>query len=208
MAKERYCMPDPTVAMTNEVIQREVPYGSRVIDLGCGDGRLLQDLQTDHGCRIQGVEIDPHAFRSSLGRGVPVINANLDEGLPHIPDDTFDVAVLSQTLHQVRTPSLLLNEMLRVARKAIVVVPNFGHWRVRLQVLWYGSAPVTSSLPYQWYDTPNLHVSSMHDFRTLCKEQSIQILKKLPIIKGHAVNHAWIPNLRAESAMYVIHRTE
>ena len=208
MAKERYCMPDPTVAMTNEVIQREVPYGSRVIDLGCGDGHLLAQLQSQHACRIQGVEIDPLAFRNSLNRGVPVIHADLDTGLPHIPDDTFDVAVLSQTLHQVRTPSLVLNEMLRVANKAIVVVPNFGHWRVRLQVLWYGSAPVTTSLPYEWYDTPNLHFSSMHDFRELCKSQHIRILKELPIIKGHAVNHAWIPNLRADSAMYVLLRAE
>ena len=194
--------------MTNEVIQREVPHGSRVIDLGCGDGQLLEALQSLHDCRIQGVELNAVAFRNCLSRGVPVIHANLDEGLPHIPDDSFDVAILSQTLHQVRTPSLVLDEMLRVAKKAIVVIPNFGHWRVRLQVLWYGSAPVTESLPYEWYDTPNLHFSSLYDFRTLCSSQRIRILKELPIIKSRAVNHAWIPNLRAESAMYVLLRGE
>lgn len=208
MSKERYCMPDPTFAMTDEVIRREVPAGSRVIDLGCGDGRLLNQLRAKLGCQVQGIEIDHQAFIKTLERGISVIQTNLDEGIPSIPDDSFDVAVLSQTLQQVRRPRLVLNEMMRVAKRALVMVPNFAHWRVRLQVVLQGRAPITDSLPYEWYNSPNLHFMSMHDVRDLCKQESIHILKELPIIKGRAVDRAWGANLRAESAFYVLERED
>ncbi len=206
MSKVRYCMPDSTSAMTDEVIEREVAAGSRVIDLGCGDGRLLNQLQVSLGCKVQGIEIDHQAFLNTMARGISVIRTNLDEGIPDIPDDSFDVAVLSQTLQQVRRPRFLLNEMMRVAKRALVLVPNFAHWRVRLQVVLQGRAPITDSLPYEWYNTPNLHLMSMFDVRDLCQQEGIQILKELPIINGRAVDRAWAPNLRAESAFYVLGR--
>ncbi|MFQ5730422.1 MAG: methionine biosynthesis protein MetW [Planctomycetaceae bacterium] len=199
-------MPDPTVVLTDELIMREIAVGSRVIDLGCGDGRLLSAMREKHGCSVLGVELDRNAILAALARGVPVIQGDLDRGLSEIPDDSFDFAVLSQTLQQVRLPKDVLNEMLRIARKALVVVPNFGHWRVRLQIVRYGRAPVTEALPYDWYDSPNLHFMTMHDFRELVADLGFRIVRELPIIKGRAKDRAWAANLRADSALYVLQR--
>ncbi|MGE3314506.1 MAG: methionine biosynthesis protein MetW, partial [Planctomycetaceae bacterium] len=155
---------------------------------------------------VQGVELDLNGIIGSIARGVPVIQSDLDHGLPEFPDDAFDFAVLSQTLQQVRQPKSLLIEMLRVARKALVVVPNFGFWRARLWLLLYGRAPVTQSLPFAWYDTPNLHFMSLLDFRDLIDALNVRVERVLPIIKNRAVDRAWAANLRAESALYVIER--
>ena len=206
MAQKRYRMPDPTAVLTDEIIGQHISPGSRVIDLGCGDGRLLALLRDDHGCRVLGIEINPRRIVRAIERGVPVVHADLDEGLPDIPDDSFDCAVLSMTLQQVRHPKAVLAEMMRIARQALVVVPNFGHWRVRLQVVRHGRAPVTETFPYEWYNTPNLHFMSMYDFRDLAGTMKLHILKELPIIKGRAVNRAWAANLRADSALYVLER--
>ena len=206
MAKHRYCLPDSTEALTDEIIREQIEPGSRVIDLGCGDGRLLSMLRDEHACTVQGVELDRQHIVATITRGVPVIHADLDQGLPEFPEDSFDFAVLSSTLQQVRHPQEVLKEMLRIARRALVVVPNFGHWRVRLQVALHGRAPVTSELPYEWYNTPNLHFLSMHDFRDIAEKLNVRILKELPIIGGRAVNRAWAANLRAASALYVIER--
>jgi methionine biosynthesis protein MetW len=203
---KRYCLPDSTEALTDEIIREHIEPGSRVIDLGCGDGRLLSMLRDEHSCTVQGVELDRKGVIGAVSRGVPVIHSDLDEGLPEFPEDSFDFAVLSSTLQQVLHPQKVLREMLRVARRALVVVPNFGHWRVRLQVVLHGRAPVTSELPYEWYNTPNLHFLSMHDFRDMLETMNVRILKELPIIGGRAVNRAWAANLRAASALYVIER--
>jgi methionine biosynthesis protein MetW len=204
MAK-RYCIPDPAAAVTDEVIIAQIDPGSRVIDLGCGDGRLLAKLRDTHRCSITlGVEVDFSSILGAVERGVSVLRADLDQGLPDVPDDAFDYAVLSQTLQQVRRPKNLLVEMLRVARRALVVVPNFGNWKVRRQILAQGRAPVTEALPYAWYDTPNLHFMSMHDFRDLAGQLGIRIVKELPIIGNRAVDRAWAANLRADSAFYVL----
>jgi methionine biosynthesis protein MetW len=208
IAATRYCMPDPTSALTDKEIMRHIPQGSRVLDLGCGDGRLLESLRDFHRCRVEGIEVDQRQIVSCIGRGVPVIQGDLDHGLPEFPDDSFDYAVLSQTLQQVKFPQRVLEEILRVARRALVVVPNFGYWRGRLQHLLSGRAPVTQSLPYEWYNTPNLHFMSMHDFRDLVERLGIRVIKELPIIKGHAVDRAWAANLRAESVLYMLERPE
>lgn len=208
MPRQRYCIPDPGAALTDRVIHAHIDAGSRVIDLGCGDGRLLALLRDRHGCSVQGVELDVERMIAAVSRGVPVIQADLDEGLQDVPDGSFDFAVLSQTLQQVRRPQHVLQEMLRVARRALVVVPNFGHWRVRMQLVLQGRAPVTSALPYEWYDTPNLHVMSMHDVRDLAAQLGFRIVKELPIIGGRAVDRAWAANLRAASALYVLERLE
>jgi methionine biosynthesis protein MetW len=206
MGKHRYCLPNSTEAVTDEIIREHIQPGSRVLDLGCGDGRLLAMLRDDHACTVQGVELDRDHAVATISRGVPVIHADLDRGLPEFPDNSFDFAVLSSTLQQVRHPREVLQQMLRIARRALVVVPNFGHWRVRLQVVLHGRAPVTSELPYEWYNTPNLHFLSMHDFRDVAETLNVRILKELPIIGGRAVNRAWAANLRAASALYVIER--
>jgi methionine biosynthesis protein MetW len=202
----RYCMPDPLATLTDETILAQIPSRSRVLDLGCGDGRLLARLRDEHGASIQGIELDVREIHAAMARGVPVIHADLDKGIPDFPDRSFDVAVLSQTLQQVRHPRLILDEMLRVAARALVVVPNFGHWKVRLQLLRHGRAPVTSSLPYEWYETPNLHFMSMRDFRDLVDVVNARIVKELPLINGRAIEQAWLANLRADSALYVLER--
>ena len=201
-------MPDPFAVLTDEIIQAQISPGSRVLDLGCGDGRLLQTLRDSHQCKVQGIELDLHELTLAMNRGIPVIQGDLDRGLPIFPDDAFDFAVLSQTLQQVRQPRIIVQEMLRVARRALVVVPNFAHWRVRWKVGLHGRAPVTSQLPYEWYDTPNLHFMSMHDFRDLADLLRAEVIKELPIIRGRAVEGAWWANLRADSALYVLQKTE
>lgn len=208
MPAKRLYMPDPLAAVTDDVIMEHVARGSRVIDLGCGNGRLLDRLRTDHECSVQGVELDFNEFTAGLARGLPMVRADLNASLATIPSRSFDVAVLSQTLQQVRSPLEVLKEMLRVAQQALVVVPNFGHWKVRWQVASGGRAPVTDSLPYEWYESPNVHFLTMIDFRDLARRGNFKIVKELPIIGERAVNRAWLANLRAHSALYVLERIE
>jgi len=208
MAAKRYCMPDPTAVLTDQIITDQIDAGSRVIDLGCGDGHLLRHLRDQHECSILGVELNMDRMHAAIGLGVPVLHADLDAGLEEIPDDAFDVAILSQTLQQVRHPNAVLLEMLRISQRALVVVPNFGNWKVRRQVVLYGRAPVTEALPYEWYNTPNLHFMSIHDFRDLVGRLNIRIVKELQIIGNRAVDHAWAANLRADSVLYVLERTQ
>jgi methionine biosynthesis protein MetW len=203
----RYCIPDPTTALIDRLIMTQIPRGGRILDLGCGDGRLLCRLRDELGCSILGIELDHHEVVEAICKGVPVLQGDLDEGLKEIPDQSFDFAVLSQTLQQVLHPRNLLQQMLRVAQRALIVVPNFGHWRVRVQLLLYGRAPITSSLPYDWYNTPNIHLLSMRDFRDLIDRMNVRIVSEVPIIRGRAVPSAWAANLRADSALYVLEQT-
>lgn len=202
----RYQMPDPSIQLTDELIMQHIDRGSRVIDLGCGDGRLMQRLHSEMNCEVMGVEMAQSNVVAVIERGLPAIAADLNEGLVGIPTDSFDFAVLSQTLQQVRHPKRLLLEMLRVARRALVVVPNFGHWRVRMEVLRRGRTPITQTLPYEWYETPNLHFMSMRDFRDLMAGIGLRIVKESPIIKGRSVDQLWGANLRADSAFYLLER--
>lgn len=202
----RYQMPDPSIQLTDELIMHHIDRNSRVIDLGCGDGRLMQRLHDEMGCEVMGVEVEQANIVAIIQRGLPAIAADLNEGLVDIPNDSFDFAVLSQTLQQVRNPKLLLLEMLRVAHRALVVVPNFGHWRVRMEVLRRGRTPITQALPYEWYETPNVHFMSMRDFRDLMDGIGLRIVKESPIIKGRSVDQLWGANLRADSAFYLLER--
>lgn len=207
MNVKRYCYIDPEAAIIDRLLMDQIEPGSRVLDLGCGDGRLLCRLRDESGCSILGIELDHQQVVAAICKGVPVIQSDLDEGLQEIPDQSFDYAVLSQTLQQVLKPKELLQQMLRVARKTLVVVPNFGHWRVRLQLLLTGRAPVTNSLPYDWYNTPNLHLLSMLDFRDLIARMRIRIVREIPIIRGRPVPRARAANWRAESALFVLEQS-
>ncbi|MEZ6045307.1 MAG: methionine biosynthesis protein MetW [Planctomycetaceae bacterium] len=203
--ERRYCMTSPELALTDEIIIKHIEPNSRVIDLGCGDGRLLAKLRKQSNCSVMGIELEEKGILETISNGVPVIQANLDHGIPEISSASFDWAVMSQTLQQVRHPKFALQEMIRIAHRMIVVVPNFGFWRVRLQVLWQGRAPVTETLPYSWYNTPNLHLMSISDFRYLTVGQlNCRIVKEIPIINGKAVERAWASNLRAESVVYIL----
>lgn len=205
-APRRYQIPDPSVQLTDELIMQHIDPRSRVIDLGCGDGRLMQRLQQELHCLVQGVDVEHENIFAVISRGLPAIEADLNEGLAYVPDGAFDFAVLSQTLQQVRDPKRLLTEMLRVARRALVVVPNFGHWRVRYEVLRRGRTPITTTLPYEWHETPNVHFMSMRDFRELMDSIGLRIVKESPIIRGWAYDQLLAANLRADSAFYLLER--
>lgn len=199
-------MRDPRQDLTDELIVSRIPFGSRVLDLGCGDGRLLELLHKTHGASVQGIDVDVDSISAALGRGVPVIQADLDRGLTSFPDQSFDFAILSQTLQQVLQPRVILQEMLRVARQALVVVPNFGYWRNRLQILLNGRAPVTAALPYEWYDTPNLHFMTLNDFRDLVEIVGARIVEEQPMVAGRALRNLWLANLRADTGLYRLER--
>ena len=207
MSATRFSMPGPDISLIDELLLEHVDDGSRVIDLGCGDGRLLERLRSERGCRVLGVELGEAEVTAVIGRGLPVIRGDLDQGLGNIPTDSFDTAVLSQTLQQVQRPTTVLREMFRVAQRALVVVPKYGHRRVRLKGTPQGRAPVTDSLPYEWYDTPNLHVCSMHDIRDLVEQLGMRVVREIPIIGGRPAERAWWANLRANSALYVLERS-
>jgi len=208
MCAKRIHMPDPTSALTDELLMAQIPRGSRVVDLGCGDGRLLQRIRDDHACSVLGVEVDMGQMVHSIERGIPVLKSDLDHGLQLIPDEAFDFAVLSQTLQQVHRPLALFDEIFRIARSALVVVPNFGHWRVRLQVALSGRAPVTDALPYEWFESPNVHFLTMLDFRDLARRGNFRVVRELPVIGDRAVDRAWLANLRAHSALFVLERAQ
>jgi methionine biosynthesis protein MetW len=208
MCAKRIHMPDPTSALTDELLMAQIPRGSRVVDLGCGDGRLLQRIRDDHACSVLGVEVDMGQMVHAIERGIPVLKSDLDHGLQLIPDEAFDFAVLSQTLQQVHRPLALFDEIFRIARSALVVVPNFGHWRVRLQVALSGRAPVTDALPYEWFESPNVHFLTMLDFRDLARRGNFRVVRELPVIGDRAVDRAWLANLRAHSALFVLERAQ
>lgn len=206
MCAKRIHLPDPRAAVTDELILGLVERGSRVVDLGCGSASLLARLRDEHACDVLGVERDEDSFAAALGRGVPIIHADLNLGLRDLPAQSFDYAVLIQTLQQITRPMELLHDIFRVAQRALVVVPNFAHWKIRLQVTLQGRAPVTDCLPYEWYESPNVHFLSMLDFRELAARGNFRIVREIPIIGERAVDKALFANFRAHSALYVLER--
>lgn len=185
-----------------------VPEGSRVLDLGCGDGALLAYLRDHRGCTVRGVELSTAGVTACVARGLSVIQADLDEGLRDIRNDAFDIVVVSQTLQEVRNLRQLVAEIMRVGRRAIVSYPNFGHLAARLRLGLQGRMPVSETLPYQWYDTPNLHFTTMSDFRVLCEQAGMTVEREigLRLRHGRAERVSWAPNLRAELAVAVLAR--
>ncbi|MBL7646429.1 MAG: homoserine O-acetyltransferase [Candidatus Hydrogenedentes bacterium] len=201
----------PTAAMENiyeghrvdyEMIVNLVESGSRVLDIGCGDGELLCKLIAKKNVQAVGLEVAQGSVVSCIRRGISVIQADIDKGLSALPDQSFDYIILSMTLQVIRKPDLALKEMLRVGKKCIVSFPNFGHWRVRWMTFFEGRAPVTRNLPYAWYQTPNRHVLAIDDFRQLCSDLNAQIEREIPLY-SEGVARFW-PNLFAEEALYVI----
>ena len=207
-SSSRYQVKDPSVQLVDDLIMSHIDRGSRVIDLGCGDGRLMERLKLELRCHVLGIDVELENVTQVLGRGLPVVATDLSKGLADVPTDTFDFAVLSQTLQQVQNPKQLLKEMLRVAKRGLVVVPNFGHWRVRFEVLRRGRTPMTETLPYEWHESPNLHFMSMRDFRDLMEQMGLRIVKERPIIRGRSVDKAWGANFRADSAFYLLERSD
>lgn len=179
-----------------------VEQGSRVLDIGCGDGELLCRLIAQKDVHGVAMEKAQGNIVTCVRRGLPVIQADIDKGLLELPDQSFDYVILSMTLQILKQPDFVLREMLRVGRKCIVSFPNFGHWRVRRDAFFDGRAPVTRNLPYSWYDTPNRHVLTIKDFREFCAAKDVVIEKEIPLYAEGQVH--LLPNLFAEEALYVL----
>jgi len=184
---------------TQRLIAQLVPEGARVLDLGCGDGGLLDLLQRERGCSGYGVEIADSNVLHCVKRGVDVIQLNLDEGLAMFDDASFDVVLQIDTLQHLRNAETMLRETARVGRIGIVAFPNFAHWPNRLSVA-RGRMPVTRRLPYQWYDTPNIRVGTFKDFESLAHKNHLTVLDAFGLQEGREVR--WMPNARAGTAVF------
>ena len=186
-----------------QIIGELVPPGSRVLDLGCGDGELLAYLQAQRGCSGYGIEIDDANVLACAKRGVDVIQLNLEEGLAIFDDKSFDIVLQLETLQHLRNTEKMLRETARVGRTGIVSFPNFAHWPNRLRVA-TGRMPVTKALPYEWYDTPNIRVGTYADFEVLARKDGLRILDAFGIQDGEVVRQ-W-PNLLASVAVFKFER--
>ncbi len=180
-----------------------VPEGSRVLDLGCGDGAMLDHLQRERGCTGYGVELDDANVLACVQRGVNVLQLNLDQGLSMFEDASFDVVLQIDTLQHLRNAEIMLRETVRVGRVGIVAFPNFAHWPNRLSIL-QGRMPVTKRLPYQWYDTPNIRVGTHADLALLAQRNGLRVLDSFGLQEGRTVRLA--PNLRAGTSVYKLSR--
>ncbi len=187
-----------------DIIQDWIPAGSRVLDLGCGNGELLAWLREHKQVSGYGLEIDPDNIARCIERGVNVIEQDLDKGLGNFASNSFDVVLMTQALQAVDRPDQVLREMLRIGRQCIITFPNFGHWRCRWYLASRGRMPVSEFLPYTWYDTPNIHFCTFKDFEALCREQNIRVLDRLAVDHQHRdslLSRLW-PNLLGEIGIY------
>ena len=191
-----------------QIIASWIEPDSRVLDLGCGEGDLLEFLKKSKNVSGTGIENDPHKVGQCIEKGLTVLQGDINTEIADYPDGLFDYVVLSQTLQQVYEPERLILSMLRIGSKGVVSFPNFSHWQVRSQILLTGYAPVTHQLPYQWYDTPNIRVITLKDFRRFARQVGFRILRENAISvqnrKGKTV--AFLPNLRATYGIYLIGR--
>ena len=169
--------------MKNEfkVISDLIEDNKKVLDVGCADGTLMQFLKENKNINVRGLEISKEKVQECIAKGLTVIEGNAEKDLKQFPDKSFDYVVLSQTLQAFLSPELVLDELLRVGKKAIVTIPNFGHWKVRLHLLIKGTMPVTENLPNEWYNTPNLHMCTLRDFFNFCSERNIKVFKSLAL---------------------------
>jgi methionine biosynthesis protein MetW len=178
--------------------------GAKVLDLGCGDGELLEWLAANKNVQARGVEISGEKVRRAISHGVSAYQGDIDEGLADYPAQAFDYVILSQTLQETRHPRKVLAEMLRVGRRAIVAFPNFGHWRMRLSMLSSGRAPRTKLFPYAWYESPNIHFLTVHDFEDLATAEGLTVERRYFLAGRRKVSA--LPNLLAEVAVFLVKR--
>lgn len=185
------------------VIAANVASGARVLDIGCGDGALMMALRREGHADVRGMELDPHNVAECVAQGLSVIQGDADIDLADYPDHAFDYAVLSQTLQTTKRPDRVLDELLRIGRKAFVSFPNFAHWRVRMSLLWNGRMPVTRLLPVAWYETPNIHHVTIDDFRALVAEKGATVEAAWFLAGDQSINPA-AANWRAEHAVFLL----
>ena len=192
----------------DDVLAGLIEINSRVLDVVCGDGNLLLYLKKNKRIDGRGLEINQKNVQECLGKGLAVIEGDAEKDLINYPNRSFDIAILNQAIQQFYEPRRVLNELLRIAHKAIITIPNFGYWKVRLNLLLTGTMPVTKTLPYSWYDTPNLHMSSIKDFYNLCNLDNFKVIKSISIssnkISDITSNNLEIKNLVSELGVFVV----
>jgi methionine biosynthesis protein MetW len=193
-----------------EIIANLIEKNTRVLDVGCGDGILMQFLKNNKKIDVRGIEISKNNVQKCVEKGLTVIEGDAEKDLTQFPDGSFNFVILSQTLHAFLSPETVINELLRVGKKAIVTIPNFGYWKVRLHLLIKGTMPITKNLPDEWYSTPNIHMCSIKDFFNFCNNRKIKLDKSLALhnektslIKNSNLN---IKNLSAELGIFLIEK--
>ena len=189
------------------IIAGHVSPGSRVLDVGCGDGALMAALRDEKGADARGLELDPGNVAAAVGRGLSVIQGDADVDLAGYPDGSFDYAILSQTLQTCRAPDAVLAHLLRIGRRAFVSFPNFAHWRVRVSLLVGGRMPVTRLLPERWFDTPNIHHVTIDDFRAHLRQRGVEV-EGAWFLSGDKKTTSAAANLLAEHAIFLLRGTD
>jgi methionine biosynthesis protein MetW len=193
-----------------QIIAAWIEPGSRVLDLGCGEGDLLGFLKREKGVKGTGIESSEAKVTKCIEKGVQVLQGDITEEVHDYPDNTFDYVILSQTLQQVLQPDLLIKDLLRVGKKIIVSFPNFSYWTIRLQILFFGYAPKNRQLPYEWYNTPNIRIITINDFRRFVRKTGCEVIKEVDInthsddLRGNIIS--FLPNLRATYGIFLVGR--
>ncbi len=203
IAKEEMPLSDKKVRIDYDLISSLIEPKSRILDVGCGNGELLLKLMRDKSIRGEGIELDQGQVTRCISRGLSVIQRDIERGLEHYADNSFDYVILSQTMQTLKNPEKVFKELLRVGKKVIVSFPNFAYWRCRLQLFLKGKAPRTKQMPFKWYDSPNIHFLSIDDFDEFCDELGVTIEEKIPLQRTGASTINLLPNLLAEQAIYV-----
>ena len=193
-----------------KIIANLIEKNTRVLDVGCGDGTLMEFLQSDNNIDIRGIEILKYNVQKCIGKGLTVIEGDAEKDLSQFPDGSFDFVILSQTLQAFLNPEKVISELLRVGKKAIVTIPNFGYWKVRLHLLTKGTMPITRTLPDEWYNTPNLHMCSIKDFFNFCKDRKINLYKSIALqnLKSSEITNSnlTLKNLTAVLGIFLIEK--
>ena len=190
-----------------EIITKFIENGSKILDLGCGDGTLLKMLIERKNCTGTGIEIDQKNAIQAIEKGLSIIQGDIDEGLKDFSDNEYDYIILNQTLQSTEKPDYVIEEMLRAGEKAVVSFPNFAYWKVRFYLFFNGKMPKSNILPFEWYNTPNIHLLTIKDFFEFCKKRNIKILKEVYMNKARLINNIgtkWHKNLFTEEAIFVI----
>ena len=193
-----------------KIIANIIEANTRVLDVGCNDGTLMEFLKRNKNIDIRGIEISKDQVQTCISKGLTVIEGNAEFDLKQFPNDSFDYVILSQTLQAFRNTEVVTKELLRVGKKAIVTIPNFGHWKVRINLLTKGTMPVTKTLPNNWYNTPNLHMCTIKDFVKFSKIMNFKIFKSLALINKNVSNinnsNLFLKNLFAELGIFLIEK--
>ncbi|MFA5143225.1 MAG: methionine biosynthesis protein MetW [Candidatus Omnitrophota bacterium] len=188
----------------HKIIAATVSRDAKVLDLGCGDGELMELLTNEKNVRAQGIEIDEKAIYKCVEKGLSVFHGDIDTGLREYPDKSFDYVILNQSMQQARKADFVIQESLRVGKRLIIGFPNFAYFKARISLFFKGKTPITKSLPYHWYDTPNLHFLTISDFKIYCREKNITILGAQYL--GHKRKVRFWPNMFALNAVFILER--